>query len=220
MAELTKLGIAENTLVFFTSDNGPANGCTATPLRGKKSGPKYEGHMRVPTLAWWPGKIKAGSVTSEIGTSTDMLPTLAALTGATVPSDRIIDGVDISALFLNPEAQSPHGELFYGFEGIRQGPWKLVFPNPNAKAELFNLDSDLGEKNNLAAKHPEKVASLSALLKAHEKRVLNAVRPAGVADDPVPLIAKEDHSLPTLAEYMGRSSFETAGRVTKSKGKK
>ena len=84
---LRELGIAENTLVFFTSDNGPSNGLTAAPLRGAKGGPVYEGHMRMPTLAWWPGKISAGTVCSQIGATIDILPTLAKLCGGEVPSD-------------------------------------------------------------------------------------------------------------------------------------
>ena len=120
------------------------------PLRGKKTGPKYEGHMREPTLAWWPGKIPAGTVTSEIAASIDILPTLAKLTGAAVPIDRIIDGRDISALLFEPRAKSPHRELYYEYEGIRKGKWKLVYPAPDAQPELYDLDVDIGEKKNLA----------------------------------------------------------------------
>ena len=208
MTELEKLGIAENTLVFFTSDNGPASFLTAAPLRGSKGGGKYEGHMRVPTLAWWPGRIKAGSVCTKIGATTDMLPTLAALTGGKVPTDRIIDGKDISSLFLDAGAQSPHEALYYGFEGVRQGDWKLVTKSNKRNLELYNLKDDLGERNNLAKKHPGKVKSMLALLKAHEKSVLSAVRPAGKAENSVTIIALGDHSLPTLTELRGQTSFK------------
>ncbi len=208
MDELEKLGIAGNTLVFFTSDNGPASFLTAAPLRGGKGGGKYEGHMRVPTLAWWPGKIKSGSVCSEIAATTDMLPTLAALSGGKVPADRIIDGKDISSLFLDAGAKSPHKTLYYGFEGVRQGDWKLVTKSNKRNLELYNLKDDLGERNDLAEKHPEKIKSMLALLKAHEQRVLSEVRTAGKAEHPVTIIALGDHSLPTLAEYRGQTSFK------------
>lgn len=214
LATIKELGIAENTLVFFTSDNGPAKGCSAGPLRGHKGGPKYEGHMRVPTLAWWPGKIQANSVCSEIGTTTDILSTLAKLTGGSVPSDRVIDGEDISSLLFESGAKSPHDVLFYGFEGVWKRKWKLVYPKPNAKPELYKLDADLSEKRDLAAQHPEQVDELSVLLKDHEKRVMQATRPAGKADNPVPILS-EPGDLPTLAEYLGRADIKTAGQVHK-----
>ena len=121
LATLRELCIDRKTLVFFTSDNGPANGLTSAPFRGAKGGPRYEGNMRMPTLAWWPGKIPAGTVCSEIGASIDILPTLAKLCGGKVPTDHMIDGQDISPLLTDHEAQSPHTELYYEYEGIRQG---------------------------------------------------------------------------------------------------
>ena len=93
---LRDLKLDQNTLVIFTSDNGPAGGMSSGPLRGAKGGPKYEGHMRVPTLAWWPGNdTEGGSTSKEIGVTTDLLPTLAKLTNSQVPTDRIMDGKDI-----------------------------------------------------------------------------------------------------------------------------
>ncbi|HYW80653.1 MAG TPA: sulfatase-like hydrolase/transferase, partial [Thermoguttaceae bacterium] len=104
---LRGLGIAESTFVLFTNDNGGAGKTSPGPLRGGKFGPKYEGHMRVATLAWWPGRIPAGSVSSEIMTTTDMLPTVAGLAGQPVPADRVIDGKDVGDIFLGePHAKS------------------------------------------------------------------------------------------------------------------
>jgi len=213
---LRQLNLAENTLVFFTSDNGPASGLTSSPLRGAKGGPRYEGNMRMPTLAWWPGKIPAGSVCSEIGRSIDILPTLAKLCGGEVPTDRIIDGKDISALLTNPNARSPHTELYYEYEGIRQGNWKLV--KVKRASHLFDLSTDIGEQNNIAAQHPEKVAALEKLLDAHRKKVTSARRPAGMAENPRPIL-KEPGDLPSLAEYLNQADLETVGSIHKTRKK-
>ncbi len=215
LSTLRELGIAENTLVFFTSDNGPAGGLTAAPLRGAKGGPKYEGHMRMPTLAWWPGTIPKGTVCSQIGATIDILPTLAKLCGGEVPSDRIIDGKDISALLTTADAKSPHSELYYEYEGIRQGNWKLVKVRNNF--QLFDLQTDIGERRNLAARYPAKVASLKKLLGAHKQRVTSAKRPAGVAKNPEPIL-EEPVNLPTLAQYMNQANLETVGNIDKSLG--
>ena len=124
---LKDLKLHQNTLVIFTSDNGPASGMSSGPLRGMKGGKKYEGHMRVPTLAWWPDTIPAGRISKEIGVTTDLLPTLATLTQSQVPTDRIIDGKDISDILLGKKyAQSPRQLHYYENEGIRKGDWKLV----------------------------------------------------------------------------------------------
>jgi arylsulfatase A-like enzyme len=119
-------GIEKNTLVLFTNDNGGAGKTNSGPLRGHKFGPKYEGHMRVPTLAWWPGKIPSGSVSSEIIATIDILPTVTKLAGQQVPQDRIIDGYNISNILLGKaKAKSPHETLYYEKDGVRQGKWKL-----------------------------------------------------------------------------------------------
>ena len=202
-------GLAENTLVIFTSDNGGAGGTSMGPLRGGKGGPKYEGHMREPTLAWWPGKIVAGTVNSEIAATIDMLPTFAALGGAKLPTDRIIDGRDISSLLLEPGAKSPHELLYYEYEGIRRGPWKLVrLGNKSnehggySKLELYNLDDDLGERNNLAGKYPGLAEELNALLDKHMAAVQANQRPAAFVDNPKPLLESTE-GVPALTEYLG-----------------
>jgi len=214
---LHELGLSENTLVFFTSDNGPASGLSSAPLRGGKSGPRYEGNMRMPTLAWWPGTIPAESVCSEIGRTVDILPTLAQLCGGQVPADRIIDGKDISALLTDPDARSPHTELYYGFEGIRQGNWKVV--KLRNAFHLFDLSTDIGEQNNIAAQHPEKVTELRGLLTAHREKVTRAPRPAGTAENAKPILT-EPVDLSSLAEYMDRADLETVGTIYKTTPRK
>lgn len=202
---LKQEGLAKKTLVIFTSDNGGGPTSSHGPLRGFKGGPKYEGHMRMPTIAWWPGTIAAGSQTAEIATTIDMLPTFAKLAGVKVPADRVIDGKDVSSLLLNPGAKSPHEVLYYEYEGIRRGPWKLV--RIGKKAELYNLDDDLGEKNNIADKRPAMVAELVALLDNHKKSVQSAQRPAAFVENPKPLL-ESTYGIPALTDYLGFKRLE------------
>ncbi len=195
---LKETGVAENTLVLFTSDNGPwlvkgAHGGTAKPLREGK-GTCFEGGQRVPFIAYWPGKIQPGKVCSEVATAMDFLPTIAALTDCELP-ERPIDGKDISPLLFNEEgAKSPH-EAFLYFRGrelhaVRSGPWKLHVPHNYRSIEdarlatpdfagsytskaielsLFNLTEDIGETTNVAADHPEIVKRLLTYIEAGRK---------------------------------------------------
>ncbi|MEM9109345.1 MAG: sulfatase [Planctomycetota bacterium] len=200
---LRKLKLAEKTLVVFTSDNG---GRELGPLRGKKGGPKYEGHMRVPTLAWWPGTIPGGSRTEAIATTTDLLPTFAELTGTRAPTDRTIDGKDVLDVLLGkPNTESPHEILYYETEGVRRGDWKLVQYAVNGKGiikELYNLKTDLGERQNLATQHPAILTELSELLALHAARIAGDTRPAGFVKNAKPILA-EPGDLPRLRDYMG-----------------
>ena len=193
LSALDRLGLAENTLVFFSSDNGPlvhrypelegiyghaATVRTNRPhrLREGKYQSVFEGGTRVAALARWPGKIPAGKTCDEIVAGFDLFTTFAKLGGASVPADRIIDGKDISPLlFGEAGAKSPHEAFFYYEQlrlcGVHAGRWKLVFPNPgpNARnadaprARLYDLESDVGERTDVAAAHPEIVARLRAL---------------------------------------------------------
>ncbi len=129
--ELKQLGLDENTLVLFTSDNGArcTHGGTNGPLRGTK-GTTWEGGMRVPLIARWPGVVPAGRVCSEVASAIDFLPTLAGLAGAEVPTDRTLDGKDLAPLLTGEEgAASPHEQFFYyqcdDLEAVRSGKWKL-----------------------------------------------------------------------------------------------
>jgi arylsulfatase A-like enzyme len=148
--------IAENTLVVFTSDNGATlkgDGCNG-PLRGGKGEP-YEGGHRVPCLFWWPDHVPAGATCSELASVMDFLPTLARFGGVPVPER--LDGHDIRPLILNEsKAKTPY-KSFVASGTIRSGPWKLV------KNELYHLGNDLGEQNNLAAQHREKISELQTL---------------------------------------------------------
>src|SRR5687768_16861095 len=160
---LAELKLADNTLIIYTSDNGPwhvrgEHGGSASPLRAGK-GTTYEGGMRVPCIMRWPGKIPEGTVCREIATMMDVMPTVVQFAGASAPTDRNIDGKDIAdLLFAKPGAKSPHEAFFYysgnRLNAVRSGQWKLKFQttlaeeteygkieNPQTPIEpkLFNL---------------------------------------------------------------------------------
>jgi arylsulfatase A len=178
---LRELKLAERTLVLFTSDNGPwltqgANGGVAGPLHGGK-GTTWEGGMREPTIAWWPGKIPAHTVCDAPMSEIDVLPTLTRLAGGEVPTDRRIDGKDIWPLLSGQTKASPHDALFYfngrKLEAVRSGPWKLAIapqgtglpkgaaePVRHTSPRLYQLDTDIGELTDVAAQHPDVVARL------------------------------------------------------------
>ncbi|MFO7904575.1 MAG: arylsulfatase [Planctomycetota bacterium] len=168
---LKELDIADNTLVFFTSDNGPhsegghrhqffnGNG----PLRGYKRD-LYEGGIRAPTLAQWPGRIKPGSVTDEPLAAYDWLPTACQLAGIESPGD--IDGISFVPTLLG-KSQPSHDYLFWSFgpkKAVRQGKWKAVIPGRDQSLELYNLDDDIGEKNDVSQQHPEVVAKMQQIV--------------------------------------------------------
>ncbi|MEI7729839.1 MAG: sulfatase [Verrucomicrobiota bacterium] len=160
-ATLRELKLDQNTLVFFTSDNGgPVNqGACNLPLRGGK-GSTFEGGIRVCTIAWWPGKIPAGTATDEITAMMDILPTFAKLAGGKLP-DRKLDGADIWPVLAGEAGAKPPHEVFYYYQGfklqaVRSGPWKLQLN----KQLLYNLQTDIGEATDVAAQHPDIVKRL------------------------------------------------------------
>ncbi|NIA15220.1 MAG: sulfatase-like hydrolase/transferase [Nitrospiraceae bacterium] len=174
---IDRLGLDDNTLVIFTSDNGPwlvkgDHAGLATPLRDGKFS-TYEGGFRIPCVMRWPGRIPPATVCSEIATTMDLLPTFAQLAGVPVPKDRIIDGKDIWPLMSGtPGAQSPY-EAFHYYAGkelraVRSGKWKMVFGNETkhegkVPEALYNLDADIGEQNNVIDDHPEIAEKLRQL---------------------------------------------------------
>ncbi len=184
---LRELNLDKQTLVIFTSDNGPwlsrgEEGGSATPFRGGK-GTTYEGGMREPCVMWWPGTIPAGTTCHEVAATLDFLPTFAVLAGTKPPTDRTIDGHDIRPLLTDDNAKSPW-EAFYYFLGnelhaVRSGDWKLRAKNtffneniyrknapkePEIPAALYNLRLDPGEQKSVLKNHPKIVARLEGLL--------------------------------------------------------
>ncbi len=180
-------GLDENTLVIFTSDNGPAVG-NAGPLRGKK-GSTFEGGMREATVVRWPGKIPAGRDNSELMTTMDLLPTFARLAGARIPTDRVIDGRDIWPV-LAKGARSPHERFFYHrgntLSAVRSGKWKLHVSDGQPSA-LYDLSADVGETTNLVENAPEVVERLHGYLREFSRDIRENSRPAGFVSDPQPL---------------------------------
>ena len=180
VAKLKELELDENTLIMFSSDNGAmqegghkrssfnSNG----ELRGGKRD-LYEGGVRVPTIAWWPGKIKAGTTTDHLSGFWDISPTMRELTGAEVQADT--DGISLLPTLFAKGKQKKHDYLYWEFheEGgkraVRQGNWKLIHlgvgKNLKPRVELYNLAKDPSEKKNLAKTHPEVVSELSKLFK-------------------------------------------------------
>jgi arylsulfatase A-like enzyme len=204
---LDETGLTASTYVIFTSDNGPwlpfkHHGGSAGPLRAGK-GTTFEGGQRVPFIIRGPG-VPAGTVCGELTGTLDVLPSIAAILGAPLPSGRKIDGLDASALWMGTASRSPRTEFLYytaqgDIEGLRQGNWKLLVKKPEpprqsqAKGKqkgtgegtanvqaltvlLFDLEKDLGEQNNLAATHPEVVHRLRARMEELDTEVAENAR--------------------------------------------
>jgi arylsulfatase A-like enzyme len=186
---LKEEGIAENTLVIFTSDNGPwlpykTRGGSAGPLRGGK-GTTWEGGMREPCIMWWPGTIKANCISTSVITSMDIFPTIASIIAYDLSTRKKIDGMDIKD-HLKTRAEIPERSFFYyslhgKIEGMRKGPWKYL--KRKDEIFLFNLEEDISERYNLADKYPEKVIELSGETKAFDDQMNKEMRPYELADD-------------------------------------
>ncbi|MBI4557846.1 MAG: sulfatase [Candidatus Hydrogenedentes bacterium] len=175
LEELKRLELEERTLVIFSSDNGPwlvqkDNGGSAGILREGK-GTTFEGGVREPTIARWPGVIEPGRVEPKPAIMLDWFPTLVGLAGGAVPTDRVMDGMDICGLLLKGQRRAHDDFFFYRneeFEAHRSGPWKLKRPfkgnlfgkDATHPLLLFNLETDPGETTNLAAQYPEIVKRL------------------------------------------------------------
>ena len=185
-----ELGLRENTLFIYTSDNGPWNQDKYTkkkkghpegsifwgdagPLRNGKGSP-YEGGYRLPCIVRWPGKVPAGRTSDAIFATIDFMPTFAALAGFTTPADRHIDGINQTPLLLGKQ-ESGRDRFYFQGAGIRRGKWKYLKPKAffhgyaveddrQKVDELYDLENDIGETTNLALKHPHKVTELKELM--------------------------------------------------------
>lgn len=206
LKKLKQLELDENTLVIFASDNGPwleygNHAGKASPLReGKMT--TFEGGHRVPCIMRWTGKIPRGSVCNELTSTIDILPTIAAITGAELPSVQI-DGKNILPLMKNESSAVTAHEAFYFYYGnelqaVRSGKWKLHFPhsyidvakagndgargmieNKDMKLSLYNLETDIQEENNIADQHPEIVERLTKLAEEFDAELKMHSRPPG-----------------------------------------
>ncbi|MFC7338774.1 sulfatase [Haloferula chungangensis] len=190
--KVEELGLAERTYIIFTSDNGPwwirkEHGGHAEPLRGAKTS-CWEGGLRVPCIMWAPGRIPAGSETDAVAATIDLMPTLASLAGTTAPSDRVIDGIDISDLMHGKTNTVERAYFYYQHDclrAVRSGKWKLMLPHTEAvegsiatkwrnhvkrsdairiqEPQLYDLENDIGESRDVSAKYPEVVEELTKL---------------------------------------------------------
>ena len=173
MSLLKELNLEDNTIVMFTSDNGPTfNGGSdseffesARPLRGLK-GSVYEGGIRVPFIVRWPGRIKAGRISSHICAFWDFLPTCCRLIGVDAPGD--IDGISMLPTLLGQRGkQKKHKYLYWelrGRQAVRMGRWKAVRLKPNQKIQLYDLNIDIGEKNDVADANPDIVTKMAEIM--------------------------------------------------------
>ena len=177
---LRELGLAENTLVVFTSDNGPwltrdVAGGSAGLLRDGK-GSTFEGGVRVPAIAWWPGRVEAGVVSREMANAMDLFTTFLKLAGAKIPPDRVIDGVDMRPILLKNGAGRRNVEYYFRSDrlyAIRKGPFKAHYSTwPGYSPEeaehhdpplLYHLGHDPSERFNIADDHPEVIAAIHAV---------------------------------------------------------
>ncbi|TDU80769.1 arylsulfatase A-like enzyme [Prosthecobacter fusiformis] len=169
---LDELKIADNTLVMFSSDNGPITAGGSAPEFFDSNGPLrdlkfklYEGGIRVPFIARWPGKIKAGAESKLVSDFADMMPTFAEVSGAEAVKG---DGRSILPTLLGKDAEQEKREVFYWEaapqQALRKGDWKIYRRAPNAPIELYDLSKDIGETTDLATSMPEKVAELEKLM--------------------------------------------------------
>ncbi len=200
MTTLKEKGLDENTYVIFTSDNGPwwikkEHGGHAEPLRGAKTS-AWDGGLRVPFVIRAPGKVPAGETSDQVTATIDLLPTLANIAGAEIPSDRVIDGLDISGIIKGKSTTIERPYFYYQHQdlrAVRKGKWKLHLPhNPNSnsiafrkwpihiapedrvqfsKYMLYDLENDIAETTDVAEQNPEVVAELTQLLEWAKKDI-------------------------------------------------
>ncbi len=214
---LREMKLDQRTLVIFTSDNGPwavkgSDGGSAVPLRGAK-GSTWEGGMREPTIAWWPGRIAPGTSTDTVAGTIDLLPTAVALAGGKVPGKPVIDGRDISPLLFGKTKKAARDAHYYfngyNLQAVRQGLWKLALTPQNdgmgqgmpadAKGNsprLYNLEQDIGERSDVSAEHPDIVRKLAALAAEKDAEIggknPKSRRPAGEVSNPKTLYPIEE----------------------------
>ncbi len=184
---LRELHLDHNTLVLFTSDNGgTGKSCSNAPLRGKK-GSTWEGGLREPTVAWWPGRISSGTVSEVVMSEIDVLPTLVGLAGGKVPAEPKTDGLDIWPVLSERSKESPHEALYYflwgSLEAVRSGPWKLAIADQKDAGEGGESPGTDGARGNAAKKKGAKADKLSVTASAIAPRLYNLDTDIGETSD-------------------------------------
>ncbi|WP_390173722.1 sulfatase-like hydrolase/transferase [Novipirellula maiorica] len=241
-------GILENTLVIFTSDNGPTNNKYARPYSGTKY-VSLEGGHRVPFILYWKGVIEQPAIVDVPTNAMDLFPTLSELIGAPMPTDRIYDGVSLTPLLSGESIARPDDKPFYYYncenlQAVRVGDWKLHLPRtkeqipwwarnkqkPIQTPELYNLAADVTETQNVANQHPERVSQMMAL--AEQTRLKlgefgergTEQRPTGTLFPEVPILSNQSQDwdpLPDVEKGRGKTEFKKQRADGKNnKGKK
>ncbi|WP_298866860.1 sulfatase [uncultured Gimesia sp.] len=176
---LDELKLTDKTFIFFLSDNGANNKGSNGKLRGFK-GSVWEGGHRVPAIACWPGHISASSVCDETVISIDLMPTILDLAHATLPSNHQLDGISLLSLLVKQQKLKPR-LIYWDYNGrsaVRQGPWKLVLnQNRQSAVELFHIQNDISESQNLARMQPQRVQEMQAAFTAWKKDVTQTATP-------------------------------------------
>ncbi|MHC4356276.1 MAG: sulfatase-like hydrolase/transferase, partial [Planctomycetota bacterium] len=172
---IKRLGLERKTFIFFCSDNGATKNGSNGPLSGYK-GTLWEGGHRVPAVAYWPGTIRPGTTADQTVLGMDLFPTMVSIAGAGLPADLELDGVDLLGM-LTGSKKLPGRTLFWRYrkeKAVRQGPWKLLVRDN--KTMLFNLDEDLGEKNDLARTNVRMLKRLEDELAVWDREVSAGVQ--------------------------------------------
>lgn len=199
-------GIADNTLVIFTNDNGGIPITSNGPYRGFKDH-YHEGGIRVPAVVRWPGKIPAGSTNDAMVHIVDLFPTLCHLAGATAEKKLPLDGEDIWHVMAEG-GKSPHTEIIHSLQVIRHGDWKLIeegaayYGWKDQELQLYNIAEDPSETSNLAADHPEIVTRLRTRLAHHRKFARDGEQPAVIPGYPVTVYGEQEEA--RYADRLGR----------------
>ncbi|BDS05882.1 arylsulfatase [Oceaniferula spumae] len=242
---LEENGILENTLIIFTSDNGPTNARHAAPYRGTKY-VTLEGGHRVPFILNWKGKTQKPAVLDVSVNAMDLFPTLSEIINQPVPDDRIYDGVSLLPLFKGEEINRAEDKPFFYYncenlEAVRVGKWKLHVPTtkkemawwdqrktPIQKPELYDLSSDKAESVNLADAHPERVSEMTKLVEAMQLKLGSyqsrgsEQRPTGTLFPEVPVVSNHRTDWPKLSDKekgRAKTEFKPSGKPKRTNRK-
>ncbi len=176
LSRLEKLRLSGDTIIIFTSDNGPHDKGGVDPKFMKSSGPLrgikrdlYEGGIRVPMIVWWPGQVQAGAVSDQVWAMWDLMPTLAEVAGGKAPAG--LDGISMLPTWLGQKQTNQHDHLYWEFhergfqQAVRLADWKGLRLEPGGPIELYDLKADIAEEKNVAGQHPEVVARIEEIMR-------------------------------------------------------
>lgn len=215
LARLEEQRLHRDTIVIFTSDNGPHDKGGVDPNFFKSSGPfrgikrdLYEGGLRVPMIVWWPGRVEAGKVSDQVWAMWDLLPTLGEVAGARVPAG--LDGISMLPTWVGQKQTNQHDHLYWEFhehgfqQAVRMADWKGIRLAPTEPLELYDLKSDPAEEKNVAAQHPAIVAQIEEIMKLeHTEPKEWPTEPAKLKDRPAASTNESQPAGPAAARPPG-----------------